>query len=287
MESSFIPYAATTILPTGHVLVLAPHPDDEVFGCAGTILQHLSQGNRVSVIIVTDGQAAATHDGNDSVSDYIKTRRQESQQAARILGYGSPEFWGITDRTLRYSEELVQRVVDYIGEKEITQVYSPSVMEIHPDHHELANIAVEAVRRCGKEVTLAMYEIGVPLYPNLLLDITDLVERKQQAMVCFASQQRIQDYRRHIDGLNNFRTYTLPPDIKAAEAYYVLDGATLQNQPWRKFGPSQQTNVLEEVYRKISQLESTVTRQAEELATVYKSRSWRLTAPLRWLNRRR
>lgn len=240
MESSFIPYTATTTLPQGNILVLAPHPDDEVFGCAGAIMQHVVQENSVNVIILTDGSAAIAHSDHNSLLKYIEIRQQESHQAAKLLGYGEPEFWGLTDRTLECNEALIQRLFDIIQKKHITQVYAPSVAEIHPDHYALAISAVAAVRRCGETVSLAMYEIGVPLHPNILLDITPFIQRKQEIMACFTSQLAIQKYDYQIQGLNAYRSYTLGTKVMAAEAYNVLNGIELQI-PWRLFGHSRQT----------------------------------------------
>ena len=284
MESLFIPYDATTVLPTGNVLVLAPHPDDEVFGCGGAIMQHVAQRNPVTVIIVTDGQAATTHLDEASLLNYIKIRQQESRKASQILGYTNPKFWNIADRTLECNNELIQRLIQVIQQNQITQVYAPSVMEVHPDHYALAMLAVEAVKYCGDNVTLAMYEVGVPLYPNMLLDITSVLQRKSEAIACFNSQLNILDYSHQLQSLNGYRSYTLSPLVKAAEAYYVVDSTTLQQQPWRRFGNSRQNVELEEVYSKIKQLETTITQQSNELSTVYNSHSWRLTTPLRWLN---
>ena len=281
METSFIPYTATTVLPPGNILVLAPHPDDEVFGCAGAIMQHVAQGHSVSVIIVTDGSAATVHPDAESLFKYIKKRQQESCQAAQILGYGDPIFWGMTDRTLECNEALIQRLLKYIKEKQITQVYAPSLAEIHPDHEALAMSAVEVVRRCGESVSLAMYEIGVPLHPNRLLDISKVLTRKQRAMACFISQLEIQKYDYQIEGLNAYRTYTLPAQVMATEAYYILNGAELQT--WQLFGNSQQTKVLEQAYRKINELETQLAEKNAELSMIYNSYSWHLTMPLRWL----
>lgn len=267
-EASFIPYTATTALPKGNVLVLAPHPDDEVFGCAGAIMQHVSQNDSVQVVIITDGSAAIIHPNNDSRIKYIETRQQESCKAAEVLGYGTPEFWGIADRALECNDNLIERLVNYIKEKQISLVYAPSVMEIHPDHYALAISAVEAVRRCGESVSLSMYEVGIPLHPNILLDITNMLERKQEAMNCFVSQLALQDYTRHILGLNTYRSYTLPATVMAVEGYYMLNGLELQNQ-YRVFGNTRQTAVLKDLQT--------------ELSRVYNSRSWRLTMPLRWL----
>lgn len=278
MESDYIPYTATTQLPTGNVLVLAPHADDEVFGCGGAIIRHVKQGDLVKVIIITDGSAAVMHPDRESKARYIGIRQQESCQAAEILGYGKPEFWGIEDRTLAYGEDLVTRLCERIAGDHIAQVYAPSNAEIHPDHRALAMLAMEAVRRSKEAVKLFMYEVGMPLQPNILLDITAHIALKKTAMACFVSQLKIQDYRRHVLCLNGFRSYTLPPQVTEAEAYYLLNGKDIQ--PWQINPPSPQE--LHAIYDKLNEFE----RCAEELNTVYRSLSWRITAPLRWLNAR-
>jgi predicted nucleic acid-binding Zn-ribbon protein len=66
------------------------------------------------------------------------------------------------------------------------------------------------------------YEVGAPLKPNLLLDLTALWPRKLQAMQCYKSQQQSQDYAKHIEALNIYRTYSLPASVTHAEAYLVL-----------------------------------------------------------------
>ncbi|MCH2105723.1 MAG: PIG-L family deacetylase, partial [Planctomycetes bacterium] len=42
-------------LPRGRVLVIAPHADDEVLGCGGTLTRHIERGDEVEVLVLTDG----------------------------------------------------------------------------------------------------------------------------------------------------------------------------------------------------------------------------------------
>ena len=72
-----------------------------------------------------------------------------------------------------------------------------------------------------------MYEVGIPLQPNLLLDITDIQPLLEKAMQQFISQQEVQDYSRHISALHAYRTYTLPGNIQYAEAYDVFTSKKL------------------------------------------------------------
>lgn len=228
MEHKLTPYHPVDQVAQGTALILAPHPDDEVFGCGGTIMRHVMQGDPVKVIIVTDGSHGVK--GADKAA-YVLQRQDESRAAAAVMGCPIPDFWGLPDRGIEYGEKWVIQVIDAISRHRAEVVYAPSIFEMHPDHRALAMIAIEAVRRIGDPVQLAMYEIGVPLRPNRLLDITYLRNRKREAMACFSSQLQRQNYIDHIEALNRFRTYTLPAGVQAAEAYYLVSASELAHDP--------------------------------------------------------
>src|SRR5258708_3020411 len=73
-ESKAIPYEAND-LGGEQLLVLAPHPDDEVIGCGGVVARHLRDGRRVQVIVATDGAEAGEGD-----------REAESREGLAVLG---------------------------------------------------------------------------------------------------------------------------------------------------------------------------------------------------------
>lgn len=228
MENILVPDQSVASIPCQRALVFAPHPDDEVFGCGGAIMRHIEQGAAVHVIIVSDGAYGVSE---DQTATYISQRQQESIAAARILGYGSPVFWRYRDRQIHYDEKLIQEVSAAIRETGADLVYAPSVFEMHPDHRILAMAVIEAARRIGKHIRIALYEVGVPLHPNLLLDITGLMPRKNAAMECFVSQNAKQRYDLHIASLNRYRTYTLPAHVTAAEAFNLIPAEELANDP--------------------------------------------------------
>ena len=229
MENLFVPHETHRQVGRGSALVFAPHPDDEVFGCGGAIMSHVAAGDPVHVVIVTDG---GHNPEAPNTEDYVRVREQESLRAAEVLGYGRPVFWRMKDRALTYGEPLIRRIKAAIHECRADFVYAPSLHEINPDHRALAMAVTEAVRRLGDDMRLAMYEVGIPLlYPNLLLDITYLVERKQAAMACFRSQLQRQRYDEQINALNQYRSYTLPKEILAAEAYFVTSASELAHDP--------------------------------------------------------
>ena len=232
MENKLIPYQATKDIDANSVIVFAPHPDDEIFGCSGAILRHLANNVPVHVVIVSDG---AFHAEGDKKPKIISEREAESHKAAAILGYGEPEFWRLPDRGICYGEMLVLRIMEHIQSHAADLIYAPSLLEMHPDHRALAMSAIEAVRRSPSKPQLALYEIGVPLQPNLLLDISDLTEQKKRAMECFVSQNQQQRYDLDITALNRYRTYTLPAEVTAAEAYILVTAEELLNDPFKLY----------------------------------------------------
>jgi len=284
MKEALFPYTPTTHLPPGNVLVLAPHPDDEVFGCAGAIMQHLIQGDQVTVIIATDGGTAVACDNSTEQLNYIALRKQESEQAAVILGNYTLLFWDIADRGLTVNDALLQTLLQEITQRHIINLYAPSLAEIHPDHHALAELAVSATIQHLPDMNLIMYEVGVPLHPNILLDITPVLARKQQAMQCFTSQLQLQDYTRHLSSLNIYRSYSLPAHVQAAEAYYLLHNKILRARPYLKFGHTAPTILLETMSHQLGNAAAQLDTLQQILTATYHSRSWRITAPLRWLS---
>lgn len=289
-EHELIPYQASERLGAGPVLVFAPHPDDEVFGCGGAIARHVEAGDRLKVVILTDGAFGAADP--ESVR---QTREHESRAAAQALGYGEPLFWRLADRGLRLDEALIERLRATIETEQAALVYAPSWWEIHPDHLTLALACAEAVRRSTSAPALALYEVGMPLHPNALLDITAQVARKNAAMACFASQLEAQPYDEQVRGLDRFRSYTLPRAVRAAEAYRLIRHAELLAPPPRfddcvdarraeaTGEPLALRAALEALRLELEASRAQAQRLHSEIAALHASTSWRLTRPLRAL----
>jgi LmbE family N-acetylglucosaminyl deacetylase len=275
-EQDLLPYACVAQLPRGKVMVLAPHADDEVFGCGGAIMQHLAQGDSVQVCIVTDGAAAQGLD-TSAGADYVAQRRHESLAAAAVLAYGQPLFWELSDRQLNAQYDLLYaRLIQELSDSKAEVLYIPSLHEIHPDHYALAVAAVRAALNPELGLLyLCQYEIGVPCRPNTLLDITAVAARKRAAIRCFSSQLALQNYSAHIFALNRYRTYTLAPTVEFAEAFYILECAALRHDPLSAYGNSRHTR----------HCQTLLAACQAQLNAVYASTSWRLSAPLRALKK--
>ena len=223
MESELIPMTASPLPTARRILVLAPHADDEVFGCGGTLYRLAQAGAAITVIVVSDGALG----GGGVDRALVAEREAESRAAAAALGYPAPTFWRFPDRGLRYGEALVKQALEAIRSADADFVFAPALSELHPDHQALALAAGEAVRRLGGERRIAFYEVSAPLLPNTLIDITTAEDAKRAAMRCFRSQLAQQPYDEHIAALNRYRSYTLGNGVHAAEAFLMASAADL------------------------------------------------------------
>lgn len=217
-------------LVRGDLLVIAPHPDDEIISSSGLIAAHRDVGRRVVCAVVTDG--ARGDFKNDEGIDYVDLRRAESKEAGDVLGGVEYRFLGFPDggfaSVLANDEAHVIAVFrDLLRSSDWSTVVFPSPFEFHPDHRATAFALMRAAAEAPEGRWLA-YEIGEMVPCNLLLDITAYRERKEKALQAFRSQIRHNDIVGKVEGLNRARTVNCDdPKILACEAYLRIDPARL------------------------------------------------------------
>jgi LmbE family N-acetylglucosaminyl deacetylase/GT2 family glycosyltransferase len=238
-ESDAIPYEPQD-LRGERLLVLAPHPDDEVIGCGGVVAQHLREGRQVEVVVATDGGQA----GNAA------EREEESRRAlAHLLAVterdpapgtrqSSLTFLRFPDRHLSdHADALRDRLTNILRESRPDLILVPSPIEIHPDHLALSEAFCAVIQGDpalfaeAATARVAFYEVGQPIRPNALVDISDVAEAKYAAIAEHASQATIRDYVSYVRGLNAYRSMTLT-GTTAAEAYYVVPLPSLRTTPF-------------------------------------------------------
>ncbi|HEY0590743.1 MAG TPA: PIG-L family deacetylase [Thermoanaerobaculia bacterium] len=235
VEQDLIPYAAERLLGE-RLLVLAPHPDDEVIGCGGVLAHHVREGRRVHVIVATDGSEAPR--GEVPKESFTARREAETNAGLAHLGAPAAEFLRIPDRALDDHREVFQRALrERILELRPDLLVLPSPIEIHPDHRALSLAAVELIQRdldlsgALALCRIAFMEITQAVRPTVLVDITDVAALKYEAIEKHASQQGQRNYSWFSQGLGQFRTMTLGPESRHAEAFHVVSAAWLRTAP--------------------------------------------------------
>lgn len=212
-----LPYPETWLEPpSGPVLVIAPHPDDETIGCGATLALHARRGDVVHVLVVTDGdlgdaRALFPADG------YVERRRNECRRAASVLGLREPRFLGHGDQHCD-AATLHTQLAAALDELAPAVVYHPAAPEMHPDHHVSARVALDVLASVARRPRSFAYESWVPVTPTHVIDVTSAWGVKQSALSCYASQLVYNDYARACDGLAAYRAIFLP-DAERVEAF--------------------------------------------------------------------
>jgi LmbE family N-acetylglucosaminyl deacetylase len=213
------------------VLVLAPHMDDEVIGCGGTIARHIDAGATVDVVVLTDGRfghprvyRAQGAEREKAVQELIVLRKQEAQRAQGELGVSSLKFLDAIDTRLTGSRRVVNELAGILRSLRPDIVYLPHFLEHHPDHRAASALLLAAAERAGVDFECSGYEVWTPLCPNRIVRIDDTVMHKNSAMARYQSQlEGDKDLLRAMQGLAAFRARWSPNGKTThAECFFAL-----------------------------------------------------------------
>lgn len=182
-----------------HVVIIYPHPDDEAFGCAGTIRKFREQGVPVTYLCGTLGEmgrnmGAPIFANRETLPEL---RKKELIEACEILDIDL-QLLGYRDKTIEYEDR--QEVASHL--KGILEDLDPSLVithypgyAVHPDHNALGAAAIEAVAMMDADKRPALWaqafsnnfeaHLGKP---DIINDITRDFDQKMEAIAAHASQ---------------------------------------------------------------------------------------------------
>jgi LmbE family N-acetylglucosaminyl deacetylase len=214
------------------ILVIAPHPDDEVLGCGGTIFKHSSSGDSVHLCIVTK---AYPPDWPETV---IKEKRGEVNRASRILGVCQTHFLDLPTVKLDTlpQKQLIELITGIVNKIQPDIVYIPHKGDINKDHRLVFEAAMvstrpkpsSAIKKVLCYEALSETEWAGPhaesaFIPNVLVDISNELDIKLKAMAEYKSELKKFPHPRSlkaITALAKVRGTTI--GVKAAEAFMLI-----------------------------------------------------------------
>jgi len=218
------------------VLIIAPHADDEVLGCGGTIAKMTNEGHDIYVLIMTNAHVGAPE---VCKAEWIEQVRKEALDAHRMLGITKTFFLNfpapVLDQFPAYKMSI--EILKYLEQFKIDTVFVPHRGDIHVDHKMVFNAALVSCRPVGdysvKNIfayeTLSETELAAPFgddtfIPNYFISIKkEIFEIKCKAMNCFQSQLRKFPSSRSLgtlEALAKYRGSTINRD--RAEAFMVI-----------------------------------------------------------------
>ncbi len=192
------------------VLVVAPHPDDEVLGVGGSILRHLDRGDAVHVVICTRGEDSRFG------AEQVERVQAEARQVHTFLGVTGSHFLDLPAARLDTIpicdvNDALKGVFEQV-KPEI--VYVPHMGDLHRDHQVIFEAAMVCARPTGgngpkrilacetvSETDWHAAPVTPPFVPNIYVDISEHIERKLEACAMYASQIRPAPQQRSIEAI--------------------------------------------------------------------------------------
>ncbi|MBZ9750881.1 PIG-L family deacetylase [Deinococcus sp. HMF7604] len=192
-----------------HLLLIVPHPDDEVYGAAGTMMAHLAADEPCGLVTLTRGEAGRTLGLCDSPEALARMREAELGACLDVIGLtchaGSTfEHHHFPDKYLAQQpfDPLVETAREAITRlrPRIVLTFPPNGSNGHPDHvttHRAVKAAWDGLPR-PERPRLWYYASDTPpeqealrpewLPPNVRRDVTPFITRKLQAIACHRTQ---------------------------------------------------------------------------------------------------
>ena len=178
------------------VLAIGAHPDDVELGCGGTIAKLISEGKKVAILDLTEGELG-TRGTNE-------TRAIEAKNAAEILGISARENLKMRDGFLINSEEYQLRIIKAIRTYQPEIVFCNAVDDRHPDHAKAAKLASDACFLSGL-IKIETEESGKKqekwrpkqvfhyiqwknLEPDFVIDISGFLDKKIESCLAYKTQ---------------------------------------------------------------------------------------------------
>jgi LmbE family N-acetylglucosaminyl deacetylase len=196
------------------VLVIMAHPDDAELSSSGTLIKWIAKGWQVRYIVCTTGDKG-TKDAKITPFQLAEMREKEQREAANVLGVKDLTFLRHADGELEHNAALRNEIALLIRkfQPEIIITHDPwRPYQLHPDHRAVGFATVDAVVVARDHLFLpALLEVELiphaplelyftfPPTPDYVIDITDVMEKKLEALEKHQSQLKsIPDWREKI-----------------------------------------------------------------------------------------
>ncbi len=176
------------------ILAIGAHPDDVELGAGATVAKMVAAGKKVGILDLTRGELGTR--------GTAETRKQEAEEAAKILGVSVRENLGFRDGFFTNDEAHQMKIIDVIRKYQPEIVLCNAVEDRHIDHGKGADLVEDACFLSGlKKIETEFpawrpkhifhYIQWFPLKPDFVLDVSGFVEQKKAA--CFAYKTQFHD----------------------------------------------------------------------------------------------
>lgn len=185
------------------ILVVLPHPDDEVFPMSGTLAKHISEGVKVTYACLTLGEMGRNL-GNPPFANRVtlpQAREKELRQSCSVLGIQDLRLLGFHDKTIEfepheYIDGVILKIINEVKPEAVYTFYPG--YGVHPDHNACGAAVIRVVGAMEENERPVVYCTAFPTdndlgKPQVVNDISAFIDKKLGALEAHSSQFRIPD----------------------------------------------------------------------------------------------
>ena len=178
------------------ILAFGVHPDDVELGCSGTIIAAITEGKKVGIIDLTQGELGTRGS--------VETRYTEAADAAKIMGVSTRENLKMADGFFQNDETHQRLVIAAIRKYQPDIILCNAPEDRHPDHGRSAKLVSDAAFLSGLRKIITVndgiaQEAWRPKYvfhyiqdrfiqPSFVVDITAYHNKKIDAILAYKTQ---------------------------------------------------------------------------------------------------
>jgi LmbE family N-acetylglucosaminyl deacetylase len=193
------------------VVIFAPHPDDDILACGGSIALKVKQGYEICIVYMTNGRNSHLYElgisSDPSPSELAEIRKEEAKRALSVFGIDRDTliFLNFEDGKLENNRYAAEGVVKQIlKNQQPMEVYFPTRWDTHRDHRATNIIVGESLKAihfrgsaylytiCGdkEEANRFNKEKSIDISSVLALKKKAMQEHKSQVTKLFPKQER-------------------------------------------------------------------------------------------------
>jgi len=214
-----------------NILVISAHPDDETLGLGGTLALHSKNKDKISILILTDGES-----GRKTPYQKISSRKKQAKEACKILGIDKINFLDFPDQKLDTFPllEIAKKIEEEVNQFKPDIVYTHFWGDTNQDHQQIFKATKIATRPLPSSSIkkLICYEIpssselgngSNSFSPNLFVDIEKTFKKKISAIKKYKHEIHPFPHPRSIDAITaRSRNIGSNVGVKFAEAFFIV-----------------------------------------------------------------
>jgi N-acetylglucosamine malate deacetylase 1 len=178
------------------ILAFAAHPDDIELSASGTLMKHISEGKKVGIVDLTQGELGSRGS--------VELRYEEAAKASSIMGIHARENLKMADGFFEHNQENLIKIIEQVRRFKPEIVLANSIRDRHPDHGRASKLVAEACFYAGlrkiettwegekqeayRPKAIYFYIQDEYIEPDFVVDISAFVGRKLESIMAYSSQ---------------------------------------------------------------------------------------------------